>query len=69
MEVEFEKSRLKAGDFPGGAVVKNPPANAGGPGSIPGQGIKIQHAAWRGQKKKKKSCHYTNSTSREASVK
>ena len=25
-------------DFPGGAVVKNPPANAGGTGSIPGPG-------------------------------
>ena len=25
-------------DFPGGAVVKNPPANAGDTGSIPGPG-------------------------------
>ena len=25
-------------DFPGGAPVKNPPANAGDPGSIPGSG-------------------------------
>ena len=25
-------------DFPGGAVVKNPPANAGDAGSIPGLG-------------------------------
>ena len=25
-------------DFPGGAVVKNPPPNAGDPGSIPGSG-------------------------------
>ena len=25
-------------DFPGGAVVKNPPANAGDSGSIPGPG-------------------------------
>ena len=24
--------------FPGGSVVKNPPANAGDPGSIPGSG-------------------------------
>ena len=30
--------------FPGGAVVKNPPANAGGVGSIPGRGTKIPHA-------------------------
>ena len=28
----------KARDFPGGAVVKNPPANAGDMGSIPGLG-------------------------------
>ena len=26
------------GDFPGGAVIKNPPANAGGTGSSPGPG-------------------------------
>ena len=26
------------GDFPGGTVVKNPPANAGHTGSIPGPG-------------------------------
>ena len=31
-------------DFPGGAVVKNPPANAGDTGSSPGPG-KIPHAA------------------------
>ena len=31
--------------FPGGPVVKNTPSNAGGVGSIPGQGIKISHAA------------------------
>ena len=31
-----ENKRL--GDFPGGAVVKNPPANAGDTGSIPGLG-------------------------------
>ena len=29
----------------GGAVVKNPPSNAGDVGSIPGQGAKIPHAA------------------------
>ena len=32
-------------DFPGGPVVKNPPSNAGGVGSILGQGTKIPHAA------------------------
>ena len=31
-------------DFPGGAVVKNPPSNAGDMGSSPGWGIKIPHA-------------------------
>ena len=29
---------VQFGDFPGGAVVKNPPANAEDTGSIPGQG-------------------------------
>ena len=33
------------GDFPGGAVVKNPPANAGDMGSIPGPGR--SHMRWR----------------------
>ena len=32
-------------DFPGGPVVKNPPSNAADMGLIPGQGIKIPHAA------------------------
>ena len=32
------------GDFPGGPVVKNPPANVRDEGSIPGQGTKIPHA-------------------------
>ena len=31
-------------DFPGGAVVKNPPANAGDTGSIPGLGR--SHMPW-----------------------
>ena len=30
--------KKEAGDFPGGTVVKNPPANAGDTGSIPGPG-------------------------------
>ena len=30
--------KVTQGDFPGGAVVKNPPANAGDRGSIPGPG-------------------------------
>ena len=32
-------------DFPGGPVVKTSPSNAGGVGSIPGQGAKIPHAS------------------------
>ena len=32
------KSELTPGDFPGGTVVKNPPANAGDTGSSPGLG-------------------------------
>ena len=33
-----EYLKIHAGDFPGGAVVKNPPANAGDTGSGPGPG-------------------------------
>ena len=44
--LEFQNSRCQVAvikkdlgrDFPGGAVVKNPPANAGDMGSIPGPG-------------------------------
>ena len=32
-------------DFPGGPVVKTSPSNAGGAGSILGQGAKIPHAS------------------------
>ena len=35
---EFLLKKDKPRDFPGGAVVKNPPANAGDLGSIPGPG-------------------------------
>ena len=38
-------------DFPGGPVVKTLPSNAGGVGSIPGQGAKLPHAS--GTKKPK----------------
>ena len=34
-----ETSQWNSRDFPGGAVVKNLPANAGDMGSIPGPGI------------------------------
>ena len=36
--VKLQDINLIHRDFPGGAVVKNPPANAGGPGLIPGPG-------------------------------
>ena len=35
---EISGLRNATGDFPGGAVVKNPPANAGDTGSSPGLG-------------------------------
>ena len=34
--VFFKKKNQQNWDFPGGAVVKNPPASAGDTGSIPG---------------------------------
>ena len=34
------------GDFPGRPVVKTSPSNAGGAGSIPGEGAKIPHASY-----------------------
>ena len=37
-------TRRSSRDFPGGAVVKNPPANAGDTGSIPGLGR--SHMPW-----------------------
>ena len=40
---EQKKKNHKDGGFPGGSVVKNPPANAGDMGLNPGLGI--QHAA------------------------
>ena len=36
-------------DLPGSPVVKTLPSNAGGAGSIPGQGTKVPHAAEYGQ--------------------
>ena len=35
-KIKFKNSKKR--DFPGGAVVKNPPANAGDTGLIPGPG-------------------------------
>ena len=42
-ELMIAKSR-NLGDFPGGTVVKNPPANVGNVGSIPGPGR--SHMPW-----------------------
>ena len=36
--MEDSSEKLNGRDFPGGAVVKNPPANAGDTGSSPGPG-------------------------------
>ena len=50
------------GDFPGGPVVKTLPSNAGGVGSIPGQGAKIPHVSWsKNQSIKNRSNIVTNS--------
>ena len=44
MENKLQDSKSESGDFPGGAVVKNPPANAGDMGSSPGPGR--SHMPW-----------------------
>ena len=38
LTLEFQLIKIDGLDFPGGAVVKNPPANAGDTGSSPGPG-------------------------------
>ena len=45
--MKFNIKNIKCGDFPGGAVVKNPPANAGDMGSSPGLGR--SHMPWSNQ--------------------
>ena len=49
-------------DFPGSPVVKTLPSNAGGEGSIPGQGAKIPHASWPKKQniKQKQFCNKFN---------
>ena len=49
-------------DFPGGAVVKTSPSNAGGAGSIPGWGVKISHASRPGDQniKQRQYCNKFN---------
>ena len=46
--------RLPFRDFHGGPVSGLHAASAGGTGSVPGQGTKIPHATWHGQKIKTK---------------
>ena len=43
-KIEKQDQLNLVADFPGGAVVKNPPANAGDTGSIPGPGR--SHMPW-----------------------
>ena len=43
------------GDFPGGPVVKTSPSNAGGAGSIPGRGAKIDPTCLAAKKPKHKT--------------
>ena len=43
----FKKIKRKTGDFPGGAVVGNPPAGAGDTGSSPGPGgSRMPRSGW-----------------------
>ena len=44
MLVPFDFKNEWFGDFPGGTVIKNPPANAGDTGLIPGPGK--SHMPW-----------------------
>ena len=42
--LSYVVTKVNCRDFPGGIVVKNPPANAGGMGSSPGPGR--SHIPW-----------------------
>ena len=48
---KVKDKELQMGTSPRSPVVMTPPANAGGRGSIPGLGTKVQHAAGYSQKK------------------
>ena len=54
----------KIRDFPGGPVVKSPPANAEDSGSIPGQGAKIPHA-WQPKDQNIKQKQYCSKFNKE----
>ena len=43
-EIICKRKKFKAGNFPGGPVVKNPPPKSGDTGSIPGQETKTSYA-------------------------
>ena len=47
-------------DFPGGPMVKTPPSNAGGTGSVPGRGAKILYGSWSKKGKQKQHCNKFN---------
>ena len=53
----FSHTKFHPWNFPGSQVVKTPPSNAEGTGSIPGQGAKIPHAS-KVKKKNKKQTPY-----------
>ena len=56
----------KSWDFPGGPGVKTPPSNAGGVGSISGQGAEIPHVSWPKNQniKQKQYCNKVNKDDR-----
>ena len=55
-------TKTKPWDFPGGAVVRTSPSNAGVAGSIPGWGAKMEHASWPKQQsiRQKQHCNKFN---------
>ena len=46
LSLKTEIKITDSGDFPGGSVVKNPPANAGATGSIPDPGRSYMPWLW-----------------------
>ena len=49
--------KYKSRDFPGGPVVNDPPSDARGVSSIPGQGTKIPHGQKTKTKQKQKNTY------------
>ena len=58
----FKEINWVGRDFPGGPVVKTLLSNAGGVGSMPGQGAKIPLASWpkKQNRKQKRYCNKFN---------